>query len=221
MNPTEKTASELTTKELEALLANKKKAEQAKEEKERKAYEAKKDAVVSELIQEALTIQDLVRQFKAKVHADMDLQEEALQSYGKIRSNSKGGFQIVDTEGLLMVKRRRDTEPSWDERADKGVEILKEFLSDAVKKRDQKLYNILMGFLERNNKNDLEYSRVLSLLKHEGEFNDPRWVEGLKLVKEGHSSFLKAFGYEFKTKVVTEDNPEGKWQNITLNFSSL
>ena len=61
----------------------------------------------------------------------------------------------------------------------------------------------------------------MELLKYEDMYDDIRWIEGLRLVKEGYSSFLKAFGYEFKTKVITKENPDGKWQNILLNFSSL
>ncbi|WP_425628834.1 DUF3164 family protein [Cellulophaga lytica] len=218
---TAKQIEDYTPEELEQLLAKKKQDQADKEEKERIAYEAKRDSLASELIQEAITLQDIIRQFKAKVHASMDEQQEALAKYGKMRSNSKGGFQIVDTEGLLMIKRRRDTEPRWDERSDKGVSLLKDFLGDVVKKRDVKLYEILLGFLEKNKQGDLEYASVLALLKHENKFKDPRWVEGLKLVKEGHHNYLKAYGYEFKTKVTSEDNPDGKWQSIILNFSSL
>lgn len=219
--PPVKSIDEMTPAEIKAYLAKKEKAEKAKEERERKKYEADRDSMISEIVQEALTLQDAIRQFKAKVHADMDVQQEKLESYGKIRSNSKGGFQVMDTEGFLMVKRRRDTEPRWDERALKGVDLLKDFLGDTVKKRDQDLYEILMGFLEKNQKGDLEYSRVMDLLKYEAKFNDDRWKEGLKLVKEGHHSYLKAYGYEFKTKVVDTENPDGKWQSILLNFSSL
>lgn len=224
MNNNKQTAKQIedyTPEELEQLLAKKKQAAAKQEEKERIAYEAKRDNLASELIQEAITLQDIIRQFKAKVHASMDEQQEALAKYGKMRSNSKGGFQIVDKEGLLMIKRRRDTEPRWDERSDKGVSLLKDFLGDVVKKRDVKLYEILLGFLEKNKQGDLEYASVLALLKHENKFKDPRWVEGLKLVKEGHHNYLKAYGYEFKTKVTSQTNPDGKWQGIILNFSSL
>lgn len=210
-----------TQEELEEMLANTKKKNAKKQERERKAYVTKRDSATSELIQSAIALQEQLRQFKAQCHATMDEQREELEKYGKIRSNSKGGFSLVDSDGLLKVKRRRDTEPRWDERAEKGVELLKDFLATTVKKRDEKQYIILMGFLEKNAKGDLEYARVMSLLSHEELFDDTRWTEGLRLLKEGHHNYLKAYGYEFKTKVVTEDNPDGKWQNILLNFASL
>ena len=73
-----------------------------------------------------------------------------------------------------------------------------------------------MGFLEKNKAGDLEYSDVMNLYKHETEFDDLRWKEGLRLIKESYSNHLKGFGYEFKLK-----QADGKWQNLYLNFSSL
>ncbi|NDG53898.1 MAG: DUF3164 family protein, partial [Flavobacteriia bacterium] len=118
-----------------------------------------------------------------------------LSEYGKIRSNSKGGFSVTDKNDTMRVTRRRDTEPVWDERSGKAVELIKEFLGDAIKKRDIKMYEILMSFLERNANGDLEYGRVMDLYKHEDKFDDPRWKEGLKLIKESFSNHLKGYGY--------------------------
>lgn len=216
-----KSIEDMTPEEIKAYLAKKEKATKAKKAKEMAQYVSERDSMISELIQEALELEQNLKTFKAKVHASMDEQKEKLDAYGKIRSNSKGGFHIIDKDGLFMVKRRRDTEPRWDERSDKGVALIKDFLGDKVKKRDRKTYTLIMGFLEKNANGDLEHARVMELLKHEDLYNDDRWVEGCHLVKEGYSSYLKAFGYELKTKVVTEENPTGKWQNIILSFSAL
>ena len=62
----------------------------------------------------------------------------------------------------------------------------------------------------------MEYGRVMNLLKHEDKYDDPRWLEGLRLLKDSYSNHLKGFGYEFKTR-----GTNGKWYNIVLNFSSI
>lgn len=139
-----------------------------------------------------------------------------LAHYGKLRSNSKGGFSITTENGALRVTRRRDTEPVWDERAAKAVELIKDFLGDTIKKRDIDTYEVLMTFIERNEKGDLEFARVMDLFKHESRFEDERWQEGLRLIKQSYGNHLKGYGYEFKRKAA-----DGKWDNILLNFSSL
>lgn len=211
-----KTIDEMTAQELEQLAAKKKKEEQAKLNREKIKYEKNRDAELEEMIDEARDIFGRLQRFKKKVNYLMDQQQVKLEGYGKIRSNSKGGFSVMNTEGTMMVKRRLDSEPRWDERADKGAELVKEFLFDSVKKKDKDVFTMLMGFLTRNNKGDLEYSQVFRLLHHEALFQDERWIEGLRLLKEGYHLYYKGFGYEFKIK-----NNGNKWEHVSLNFSSI
>lgn len=211
-----KDASEMTLKELEQLVKTRKASEKKKLEKEKAAYEKERDTKVFDLVNTARIMSKELEEFKTMCHISMDQQAVKLAEYGMIRSNSKGGFTVKNTDDTLRVTRRRDTEPTWDERSVKAQELIKDFLGDTIKKRDIKLYEILLGFIERNANGDLEYSRVMDLYKHEDKFDDPRWKEGLRLIKESFSNHLKGYGYEFKVK-----DEHGKWQNILLNFSSL
>lgn len=208
--------SQMTTAELEAMLKKRKDSEKKKQEKERIDYESNRDKVVLNTITTAKALFKELAEFKTYCHIEMDKQAVKLAEYGKIRSNSKGGFSVTNSTDDMRVTRRRDTEPVWDERSTKAIELIKDFLSDTIKKRDVKLYEILMGFLERNANGDLEYSRVMDLYKHEDKFDDARWREGLRLIKQSFSNHLKGFGYEFKFK-----DDAGKWQKLLLNFSSL
>lgn len=211
-----KTLDQLSTKELEEMLAKKKKAETTKLEKERIAYEAQRDAFVSEKLQRAIELEQMISQFKQECHIGMEDQSAKLEAYGKLRSNSKGGFSLTDAAGILRITRIRNTEPRWDERSLKGVSLIEDFLATTVKKKDKDMYEILMSFLKRSENGHLEYPKVMILVQHEGKFNNANWLEGLRLIKEGYSNHLKAYGYEFKTRSSTE-----KWNNINLTFASL
>lgn len=213
----EKSISEMTTAELEKHLANRKKAETAKLNREKKQYEKERDAVIDSLINRANEIHQYIKTFKEDCAEAMQAQHKKLEEYGKIRGNSKGGFTIKHSNNLCSITRRRDTEPQWDERSVKAVELLKDFLGDVVKKRDINAYEILMTFLEKNSAGDLEYSRVMDLLSHEARYTDERWLEGLRLIKQSYSNVMRAFGYEFKVKPVDGD----KFETLSLNFSSL
>lgn len=208
--------NKMTAEELETYLRELKQKEADKAERERKKYEALRDKKIEHIMKKAQQLYDELSAFKALCHHEMDEQAQTLSDYGKIRSNSKGGFTITNSRGDLRITRRRDTEPSWDERSTKAIELIKSFLSECIKKRDEKMHEILMSFLQRNDKGDLEYSRVMSLLQHQDKFTDERWVEGLKLLKESYGNHLKGYGYEFKVK-----NESGNWNNLILNFSGL
>lgn len=211
-----KDLSTMSADELEQLLKERRAKEAKKREAEKAKYEKERDEKVFAILLTAQTMFKELKEFKDYCHIEMEKQAEALNKYGKIRSNSKGGFSVTNSDDTLRVVRRRDTEPAWDERSGKAVGLIKDFLSETIKKRDIKLYQILMGFLERNANGDLEYSRVMDLISHEDKYEDTRWKEGLKLIKESFSNHFKGYGYEFKVK-----GPDGKWQNILLNFSSL
>ncbi|MBN2668776.1 MAG: DUF3164 family protein [Bacteroidales bacterium] len=208
--------SSLSAEQLQEALAKKQKAEQTKREKEEKEYIIGRDASIMNLVDKALDLELRLQAFKEECHEVLEMQEIKLTEYGKMRKNSKGGFSLTHSNGTRRVTRLRRTEPLWDERAVKATEMIKEFLHDTVKKRNIKLFEILVSFIEKNKDGDLEYSRVMNLIKHEDKYDDPRWLEGLKLIKESFNYRLKGFGYEFK---VTDKDE--RWRNIDLSFTSI
>lgn len=207
----------VSTEDLKAALAKKEAAEKKALEAAEKAYISEKDAAILSLFEDATAVKLLLFNLKQKVTDAMARQNEALEAYGKINKKSKGGFSVTHSNGDLRITRRRDTSPAWDERSTKAIALIKEFLLDTVKKRDKDLFEILMSFLEKNKAGDLEYSRVMDLLKHEDKFSDERWKEGLRLIKQSFSNSLKGYSYEFKRH--NEDT--NKWEVVQLNFSSI
>lgn len=214
---TRKKAKNMNVEEMRAALQEMEQKEQELEQRKKleTAYVKRKDTRIDELMTEGQELALMLTRFKAKAHATMDLQATDLSEYGKVRSDSKGGFQVTHSDNKQRIIRRRDTDPVWDERAEKAVELITDFLGDKVKKRDTKTYNILMGFLARNKKGALEYAKVMSLIQYESYWNDPRWTEGLHLIKEGYTLTFKAFSYEFKVL-----DAYGKWITLNLNFAS-
>ncbi len=209
--------TQVSAADLKQALEEKTKSEKQAQERERKKYEADRDHDMSELIQEAVLVSQSLKKFKDKAHSMLERHAIKLSEYGKIRSNSKGGFSLKNKKGDIKIRRRRDTQPSWDERSEKAIELIRDFLHDTVKKRDKKLFEILYSFIARNQKGDLEYSKVMHLLSHEDKYDDPRWVEGLKLIKQSYSNHLKGYQYDFE--VLNENT--GKFTRLDLNFSSI
>lgn len=211
--------ADLTPEQKQKFLADLKAEEKATkkaQEKARKAYEKSKDDDIEMLFDEAVEIVGILSRFKQKVAAVMEAQKNKLDNYGSIRSDSKGGFSITHSDKTRQIKRRRDMDPVWDERAKKAVELLRSFLYDSIKKRDKEFFELLIGYLEKNKEGDWDYSSVMEFLKHENSFDDERWIEGIRLLKEGYSRRFKAFGYEFKKK-----DAHGKMVNLALNFATI
>lgn len=214
---TQTNVADLSVEELRAALAEKEKAEKQAREREKNEYENKRDAFVKGITAQAIHLHVQLREFKEKLHKEFDEHQERLNAYGEIRSNSKGGFSITTKDGKFRARRIRSTTPSWDERSAKALELLSEFLADTVKKRDKKLYEILITFIQRNEKGELEYSKVMHLLQHKDKYSDPRWLEGLALIQESYNIQLRGYGYEFFIK----DEKIGAWEKVEINFTAL
>lgn len=208
----EKTRLEVLREEL----AKEEAAENRRIEKEKKEYDKAKDHLIKSSFAVAVQIASELQIFKKILTEEMEAQQQRLNEYGSIRANSKGGFSIKSSDGNLKLTRSRCTTPEWNEKSIKAVELIKDFLQDTVKKKDLNLYEILISFIQRNKKGDLEYAQVMNLVQHEDKYKDPRWIEGLKLIKESYHNELQKYSYQFHKK-----NKEGKWENLNLNFSAL
>jgi len=211
-----KPITEMSQDEIEEYL-NKKKADgRSKAARDKKVYEDEKHYVVKTLFDLAKAASHFMIDVKKTCGIEMDKQANALENYGKFPVKSKGGFSIDNADKTIRITRTRDTMPHWDERSEKGAELIKTVLGDSLKKKDKDGYEMLMELLTKNESGQLEYSRVMILLQNEDRFADARWHEGIKLLKESYSIHMKGFGYRFKFK-----NKVGKWENMDMNFSSL
>lgn len=208
--------TKVSAEDLRKALQEKIKQEQLDRENEKKAYENERDELINEIIDRSIKINIDLKLFKDGLNTVFNDHEERLKNYGGIRSNSKGGFSLIHSSGSYKVSRIRATEPTWDERSSKALELISDFLRDTVKKKDSKLFEILFSFIQKNEKGELEYSKVMHLFKHRDKYDDQRWVEGLNLIQESYSVHLKGFRYDFYKK----DN-DGKWEKIDINFTSL
>ncbi|HEY5508417.1 MAG TPA: DUF3164 family protein [Paludibacter sp.] len=212
-----KTVDQMTTEELQAYLAERRKDELDQLNKNRGEYEKYIEVNTSRLVRKAIKLNSILTTFFDNSTKTLTEMREKLNEYGAIRANSKGGFHVKTLDGQYKLVYRYSTSCDWDERADKAEELLKDFLGDVVKKRDKDLFKVIMGLLEKNKEGKLEYGRIQTLYAQEATFDDPRWVEALRLFKESFRPVDSKMRLEFyKRSEVSQ-----KWEPITLNLSSL
>lgn len=200
---------QFTDEQLEQMLAERRKKAQREKEQARKLYEKGRDIRVEKIIDAVVQLSQLIAEARDNVDHYMEENSEMMLKYGDIPKHSKGGFTVTHSNGNMRVRRKRRTTPQWDERADMAEGLLREFLNDTIKKRDQKLAEVLMGFLTKNQEGDFRYSSVMSLKKHRDKWSDERWIKGLDLLEESFSSQFSKYTYEFQIK-----DKDGSWVNV-------
>lgn len=209
--------SALSTQELEELLEEKKQQEAKKRASECSEYERKRDSMISDFITVSKDLSSDLKAFKRLVFTEIERFQKMVSEYGNVRSNSKGGYSLKTKDNRFKVVYERNIVNEFDERADKALELIKDFLESTVKKRDLKTYKIINKLLSRNKAGDLNASRVVSLISLRNEYKDERWVEAMTLLEESYNDRPISYGISFYEK---NDKTE-KYEQIKLNFTSI
>lgn len=139
MDSTVKTVDQMSTEELQAYLAQRKQDENERKRNERKDYEKDKEFKTSRMIRRAITLNKVMMNFYNDCTVTLDELREKLNAYGEIKSNSKGGFHLKTKDGNGKIVYKYSTLCDWDERSVKAEDLLKDFLSDVVKKKNMSI----------------------------------------------------------------------------------
>ncbi len=208
--------SQLTEEQLEQLLKERQEKKRKEAERKRAAYEKKRDELVSALVGDALKYHDQLKAFKKETVQKLEEFREMAQEYGEIRSTSKGGFSLRHSESGVKVSYDRNTKIEYDERADHAASLIKEFLQDMVKKRDQDAYELIMSLLQKNKSGDFKPSLIMALISKRDRFADERWQKAIKLFEECHNTHLVSMSVSFYRK-----DASGKDTNIPMSLPSI
>jgi hypothetical protein len=212
-----KTVDQMTTEELQAYLTARQKEETERKRKERDAYEKFIESNASRMVRKAIQVNSILEIFYAGCTKTLIEMRDKLNLYGAIKGNSKGGFHLKTKDGKHKIVYKYSTICDWDERSVKAEDLLKDFLSDVVKKRDKELFELIIGLLEKNKEGKLEFARMQALYAKEGLFDDPRWKEAIRLFKESFRPVDSKMRLEFYQR----NEVSNKWEPISLNLSSF
>ena len=208
----ENTMRELSTADLEKLLADRKAEEVNKAKVARQNYEDLKAATVMELIPQAKALSEQLKAFKTKSFADMGALYDLLCTYSKRHADGKGSFSIELAEGLRITYKKQDV-GFFDERSAQAERHIIDFVNSYYGHQD-KTRKLVTSLLERK-KGKLDIKLVQKLYAMENDFDDKNWVEGIKLLKESWTAS------ESKSYITFEVKVKDTWESINLNFASI
>lgn len=211
-----KDISEMTSKELEQLLKDRKKKEAQEREKQRQKYEEERDKMVINFVNEALELHAKMASFKQRVITKLEEFRETAKEYGDVRSNSKGGFSLRRSDGEMVVVYERNVKSYYDERADMARDLIHDFLKDMVKSHDKNAYEFIQSLLVKNKQGDFHPSLIATLIKHEDRYSDDRWQKAIKLLKESLNQTDISMSVAFYVK-----DSQYKDSHISLSLPSI
>ncbi len=209
--------STLTPGKLKELLAIAEQKEKEEAAAKRAEYENQKHNIVDNLISGAYVIHQELSAFKHDAFTILRGFYKTMKEYADLKDTNKGSFRIKNADGTKMVEFSRQVTSGFDERAVAAEEMLKDFLSDFVKKKDKAIYELVIGLLDRNRATgELDIKNINKLYRMEDKFDDQRWKKAIALFKESYQESSTSFYVRFY-----ENDGTGKPQAIQLNFSAI
>jgi hypothetical protein len=209
--------SNLSAKELKALLKQKEAAEKAEQEAARKTYETERDRMITLLCCEANDAWGVLKELKCTAMLRVKEFKNKMLEYGEIKGgeSNKGNFSIENE--AFKISFSSQVKKTFDERSLLAETHLKNFLNGFVKTRDKKLHKFIMGLMERNTKTgDLDIDNINRLYAMENDFEDHDWKEAIRLFKESYNPTKTTEYVRFYKR-----NENNGWDAIGLNFSSI
>ena len=210
--------SKLSSKELEALLAEKKKAEHQEALNRREAYEGIRAEVVQKVEIKVRAVCEEVRQLHEFCVDELGAFRQVLSEYGQLRNESQMSYRLQEDNFRVEVKAFKVKK--FDERADVAADRLIEFLQQWISGKeagsDDPMYQLAMTLLERNKYGDLDYKSISKLYELEDKFNDPEYSDIMKLFKESHLVEGTSTNFYF-----FERTDRGLWKKLEPSFNLL
>ena len=113
------------------------------------------------------------------------------------------------TLGNRMVDDYRDT-------VEDGIAMVKDYITSLAKDEDSaQLVGLIMSLLERNKSGALQPSRVIRLRQLADRRQDPRLLEGVKIIEDSYQPYASSTFVQAEIKGATG------WVTIPLNISAV
>lgn len=208
--------SQVSEKELEAALAKKREAKKAKEAAERKAYEADNEAFIGQSIAKASQLHNELKAFKDftireanKLYARMyDLQ-------GKEPKEQKQ-FSRISECGTYKVTVDMQERFIFTDEAEVHLSTIQDILKNKFEARNKGFYKFFERIMMRNSKGEFDPKLLYKAKKEAKELGEQAIIDEIDKLDEcqrvvGTSLYCRFY----------EKDEKNRWQDISLNFSSL
>lgn len=211
--------SKLSSKELEALLAQKKEEERRQALDKRAAYEGIRAELITNTERKVRAVCTEVQGLFQYCQDEVLAFREIMLEYGRLKLGDKQmSFKIQD--GKFKVDVRANKVKRFDERADVAAARLIEFLQGWIAGKedgqDNPMYQLAMTLLERNKYGDLDYKSISKLYDLKERFADPEYTAIMKLFEESHLVEGTVINFYF-----FEKTDLGVWKKIEPSFNRM
>ena len=210
------TTQELSTKDLELMLAQRKSAEKAELKKRQIEYVNQKEAFIKKTVVAFCDAASFLKELKTEtINQGNDLHTKMYDIFNKEEKDHKS-FSLISEDGMFKVEISTHDFQTFNEQSEVHLNSIKEIMEEKFASRNKGVYAILNDIMMKNKKGDYDETLVVKLNKHRDTVNDPKFNFAL-------DELAKCFQtYNSATYVrVFQKNEANQWKAVNIQFSSL
>lgn len=211
-----KPATDLSDKELQAVMDFKTKEKKRVFEKAREDYETQKDEFVTSIKDAFVEQAAVLKGIKSRaIGKAQELQKMLYDINGKEVKEQKS-FQIKNKADDCKVVLETQERFEFTEEAQIHINSIKELFKEKFASRNKGFYNLLDSILMKNTKGDYDPKLLAKARVEVRKLDDTALIEEFDKL----SDCLRVVGSAIYCRVYEKDE-DNKWKDISLNFSSL
>lgn len=207
-----------TAKELEQMLEETRKAERAEKQKRLKQYEADKVAFLTHTASKFQAVQNEMRELKQYTIAKAnELWQELHDMNDKPLKEDQKQFTLKTEDDTLKITVDMQEKLEFTEEAHIHINSIRERFRDKFANRNKGLYDILDGLLLKNSKKEYDPKLLAKARVQVRKLEDTELIGYFDKLDECQ----RVTGSSLYCRIYVRDEEDGKWKDVSLQFSSL
>lgn len=208
--------SKLSAADLKAELEKREKETKAKAEAERKAYEKDNEDFLSQTMSKFQQLRSELKELKEYTIKEANKLYHRMYEINDKEAPEVNTFSRISNDQKLKITVDRQDKMKFTDEASVHINAIKDIFKDKFEDRNKGMYKILDGLLIKGSKGEYDPKLLAKARRQVRELGDENLIaefdklDGCQIV-EGTSLYCRAY----------IKNAHGKWEDVSLNFSSL
>ena len=209
---------EFTEAELTAMLEETRKRKRAEKTKRHNAYIADKDNFLKHTGSKFQSLQNELAQLKQYTIAKAnELWEEMHDMNGKEVKEDQKTFTFKNEADTLKITVARQERFEFTEEAIVHINSIRDRFKEKFAPRNKGMYDILDGLLLKNSKQEYDPKLLAKARQQVRKLEDAQLIEDFDKLDECQ----RVTGSSLYCRVYTRKEPNGNYEDVSLQFSSL
>jgi hypothetical protein len=170
---------------------------------------------VEAAVPELIALSEQMKAVKDKVFENFRAILEMKAEVMALTRNGQRSHTFMNEAGTMRLILGTNCIDSYDDTAEDGIEMVKEYISGLAKDKETKaLVDLVLRLLSKDQQGNLKASRILQLKKLADQSGNERFIEGVDIITEAYRPAMTKSYIRLEVK-----GKNGGWRTIPLSVT--